>query len=51
MLDPTPIGKMHAAFAMLGPYEVHAVDTTASDVEASAAAVVAGLEAGRFRLP
>ncbi len=37
-------------FADLGPYEGHAIDTTATSVEAVTAEVREGLEAGRFRL-
>ncbi len=50
LTDPGPIRSMHAQFRELGPYEGHALDTSALAPAATADAVLAALAAGRLRL-
>jgi len=51
LVDVEPVLTLHRQFADLGPYERHAVDSTALDARATADEVHAGLTAGRFVLP
>ena len=50
LVDEAPIRKMHAAFADLGPYERHVVDTTHHAVDDTVAAVRAARRAGCLAL-
>ncbi|MDT0305797.1 AAA family ATPase [Streptomyces sp. DSM 44917] len=51
LTDPGPISLMHAQFTDLGPYEPHALDTSAQSPRATATTVRTALTAGRLRLP
>lgn len=51
LTDPEPVVRqLSAQFADLGALEPHAIDTSQMSVDTAAAAVRAGLAAGRFRL-
>jgi chloramphenicol 3-O-phosphotransferase len=50
LTDPRPVRQLHAAFADLGEFAAHALDTTDLSPEATAAAVSAGLTAGSYLL-
>ncbi|MGP4114602.1 AAA family ATPase [Streptomyces sp. 4N509B] len=50
LTDSGPIRSLHAQFRVLGPYERHALDSTAWTPGATADAVVAALAAGTLRL-
>lgn len=50
LTDPGPIRSLHAQLADLGEFESHALDSTGLTADETAAAVLAGLAANRFRL-
>ena len=50
MRDEAVIGQMWKAFSDLGPLERHALDSTTSNAEDTAAQIRAGIAVGRFRL-
>jgi chloramphenicol 3-O-phosphotransferase len=50
MRDEVVIAQMWKAFSDLGPLEPHALDSTADNVDATAAQIRSGMAEGRFRL-
>jgi predicted kinase len=50
LTDPRPVRQLHAAFADLGEFEPHALDTTSLSPDATVSAVRGGLAAGRYLL-
>ncbi len=50
LVDPNPVGKMFDAFADLGRFEAHVLDSSSQDIDATVAAVRQGLRGGRYLL-
>jgi adenylate kinase family enzyme len=50
LVEVEPVQKMYTAFESLGAFEAHVFDNSVLDASATAAHVVAGMEAGCFRL-
>jgi chloramphenicol 3-O-phosphotransferase len=50
LTDPRPVRQLHAAFADMGEFEPHTLDTTSLSPDATVSAVFAGLTAGSYLL-